>query len=210
MLFRSVYFDFGADYLVLDLQQVGISIFDSMSSISVNPERGIEYPAFTVMESLYVDEKVRDELRERTLGINASPVVFPISANSKLNSDIAVAFRGALQKKLFDFLATDIDAEDYLIKTNKEFINTDEELAIRAWLLHPYVQTNLLVGECLNLEMSILNGTIKLDEGSGLKDRYTSVSYLNYFVSTVLDRELLRQGDDMTDEQAMLAVTMVM
>jgi hypothetical protein len=207
---KEVYFDFGADYLVLDLQQVGISIFDSMSSISVNPERGIEYPAFTVMESLYVDEKVRDELRERTLGINASPVVFPISANSKLNSDIAVAFRGALQKKLFDFLATDIDAEDYLIKTNKEFINTDEELAIRAWLLHPYVQTNLLVGECLNLEMSILNGTIKLDEGSGLKDRYTSVSYLNYFVSTVLDRELLRQGDDMTDEQAMLAVTMVM
>ena len=33
---KEVYFDFGADYLVLDLQQVGISIFDSMSSISVN------------------------------------------------------------------------------------------------------------------------------------------------------------------------------
>ena len=181
-----------------------------MSSISSNPERGIEYPAFTVMESVYVDEKVKEELRERTLGTNAIPVVFPISANSKLNSDIAVAFRGALQKKLFDFLATDLDAEDYLIKTNKEFLDTGDELAVRAWLLHPYVQTNLLVGECLNLEMSVVGGNIKLDEGNGLKDRYTSISYLNYFVSTVLDRDYLRQGDDITDEQAMLAVTMVM
>jgi hypothetical protein len=190
---KEVFTDFGADYLVLDLQQVGI-----------------EYPAFTVMDSFAIDEKVRDELRERTLGIDANPVVFPISANSKLNSDIAVAFRGALQKKLFDFLATDMDAEDYLLKTNKEFLNSDEELALRAWLLHPYVQTNLLVGECINLEMSIVGSVLKLDEGNGLKDRYTSVSYLNYFVSTVLDRELLRQDDDTSDEQAMLSVTMVM
>jgi hypothetical protein len=206
---KELFYDFGADYLVLDLQQVGISIFDSMSSVTVNSERGIEYPAFTVLESPYIDEKVKEELRDRTLGVNALPVVFPISATQKLNSDIAVAFRGTLQKKLWDFLATDLDAEDHLIKTSKEFLHTTEDdLSMRTWMLHPYVQTNLLVGECLNLEMSIVNNTVKLDEGSGLKDRYTAVSYLNYFVSTVLDRELLRQGDDMSDEEAILAITM--
>lgn len=207
---KELFYDFGADFLVLDLQQVGISIFDSMSSVTINSERGIEYPAFTVMNVSAIDEKIWNELKERTLGVSAVPVVYPISATSKLNSDIAVAFRGALQKKLFDFLASDLDAEDYLIKTNKEFMNSTEELSTRTWLLHPYIQTNLLVGECLNLEMSILSGIIKLDEGNGLKDRYTSVSYLNYFVSTTLDRELLRQGDDVSDEEAMLAVTMVM
>lgn len=206
---KELFYDFGADILVLDLQQVGISIFDSMSSMTVNAERGIEYPAFTVANNSAIDEKLWDELQGRTLGVNALPVVFPISATSKLNSDIAVAFRGALQKKLFDFLATDLDAEDYLVRTNKEFLQTADDLSLRTWLLHPYVQTNLLVSECLNLETSILNGVIKLDEGSGLKDRYTAVSYLNWFVSTVLDRDLLRQDDNRSDEEAMLGVTMV-
>jgi hypothetical protein len=206
---KQIFFDFGADYLVLDLQQVGISIFDSMSSVSVNPETGEEYRPFTVMESFAIDDKVREELQGRTLGMNAMPVVFPISANSKLNSDIAIAFRNALQKKLFDFLASDTDAEDYLIKTNKEFLETKEELSLRTWFLHPYVQTNLLVGECLNLEMSVVSGAIKLDEGNGLKDRYTSVSYMNYFISTVLDRELLKQDDSTSDEEAILAITQV-
>jgi len=208
---KELFYDFGADYLVLDLQQVGISIFDSMSSVTVNSERGVEYPPFTVLESPHVDEKVKEELRDRTLGVNALPVVFPISATQKLNSEIAVAFRGVLQKKLWDFLCSDLDAEDHLIKTNaKEFLETKDDLSMRTWFLHPFIQSNLLVGECLNLEMSIVNGTIKLDEGNGLKDRYTAISYLNYFVSTVLDRDLLRQEDGMSDEEAILAVTMVM
>lgn len=206
---KELFYDFGADYLVLDLQQVGISIFDSMSSVTINPERGIEYPPFTVMETPYIDEKIKEELRDRTLGVNALPIIFPISATQKMNSEIAVAFRGTLQKKLWDFLATDLDAEDYLIKTNsKEFLENKEDLSMRTWFLHPYVQTNLLVGECLNLEMNIVNGVIKLDEGTGLKDRYTAVSYLNYFVSTVLDRDLLRQGNDMSDEEAILLISM--
>ena len=207
---KELYYDFGADYLVLDLQQVGISIFDSMSSVTANPDRGGDYPAFTVLESPYIDEKVKEELRDRTLGVNALPIVFPISGTAKLNSDIAVAFRGALQKKLWDFLATDLDAEDYLIKTNKEFLQTTEEdLSMRTWMLHPYVQTNLFVGECLNLEMSTVSNNIKLDEGNGLKDRYTAVSYLNYFVSTILDRELLRQPDDKSEWEIWQSMTFI-
>ncbi len=87
-------------------------------------------------------------------------------------------------------------------------MNSDEELSTRTFLLHPSVQTNLLVGECLNLEMSVVSNYIKLDEGSGLKDRYTVVSYLNWFVSTILDRELLRQEDGMSDEEAILSIAL--
>jgi hypothetical protein len=47
-----------------------------------------------------------------------------------------------------------------------------------------------------------VNGLIKLEEPEGArKDRYTSCSYLNYYVS-LLDTELLKEedtGDDMAE-----------
>jgi hypothetical protein len=200
---KDIFFDFGADYLVLDVAQNGSGVFDTMSAITKNEERDIEYPAFTIMETELIDKSVASDFNNRTLGINAIPVVFPISATPKLNNDMHVAFRSALQKKLFRFLCTDTDAENYFIKSsNKDFLdNSQDDLSFRAWMLHPYVQQNLLVMECVNLEMSVVNSLIKLDEGSGRKDRYTSLAYLNYFVNIFLDRELLRENDDIDDFQ---------
>lgn len=180
-----------------------------MSSVTKNDERGIEYPAFTVMENQFIDTSLREELNGRTLGLNAIPVVFPIQANQKLNSDIAVAFRTALQKKLFDFLVPDNDVEDHLTKTNKEFFETKDDLSLRPWFLHPYVQTNLLIAECVNLEMSVVGGVIKLDEGSGRKDRYTSISYMNWFVSNILDRTLLKEDDGADEWDILRDITFV-
>ena len=206
---KELFFDFEADNLVLDLAQAGIGLYDSMSAVSMNEERGIEYPAFTVMESQDIDEKLLIELRERTLGIDAKPVVFPIMATQRLNSEIAVAFRGALQKRLFEFLLSDGDAEDFLLKNNKEFLETKDDISLKTWLLHPYIQTNLAINECVNLDMAMVGGYVKLTEPSGArKDRYTSLSYGNYFVS-LLDRDLLKhdRSDEDEDLKALLGVS---
>jgi hypothetical protein len=197
---KNVFFDFESDYLVLDIAQNGIAVFDAMSSITKDEERDIEYPAFTIMDTELIDRSNTEDFVHRTLGIDALPVVFPISGTPKLNNDIAVAFRTALQKKLFHFLCTDVYAEDYLIKNNKEYLNNSkDDFPLKSWFLHPHIQINLTVMECINLEMKVLNSMIKLDEGNGRKDRYTSVSYMNYFVTNVLDRELLRENDDVDD-----------
>jgi len=206
---KEVYYDFDADYIVMDIAQNGISVFDVMSSITHSDQRGIDYPSFTVMESPLIEEAVRRELQERTLGIDALPIIYPISATQRLNSEIAVSFRTALKKRLFDFLATDTDAEDYLTKTNKEFFESADDFSIRAFLLHPFVQTNLLVAECINLEMSVVNNNIKLTEGTGRKDRYTALSYANWFISNVLDRNLLRQEGSDDDWESIKSVTFV-
>jgi len=205
---KEVFFDFAGDYIVLDIAQNGISVFDVMSSITHSDQRGIDYPSFTVMESPLIDEAVKRELQERTLGIDALPIIFPISATQKLNSDIAIAFRTALKKKLFDFLTTDTAAEDYLTQNNEEYFKNDDVI-IRAWLLHPFVQATLFIGECINLEMDVINNHIKLTEGTGRKDRYTCLSYANWFVSNELDRKLLKQegGDD--NWESIKAVTFV-
>lgn len=199
---KEIFYDFDSDFIVMDIAQNGISVFDSMSSITHSDKRGIDYAPFTVIESSLLDESVKKELRDRTLGVDALPIIFPITASAKLNSEIAVAFRAALQKKLFDFLATDNDAEDYLTQNNKEFFKVEDDISLRTFLLHPFVQTNLLVGECINLELNIVNGMIKLTEGTGRKDRYTCISYMNFFASA-LDRELLKDEDD-GDEWSMI------
>jgi hypothetical protein len=67
-----------------------------------------------------------------------------------------------------------------------------KDLFIKFWLLHPYEQTKDLVNETVNLEYKISNGNIVIDEGNGRKDRYTSVSYGNYFAS-ILERDLLKE-----------------
>jgi hypothetical protein len=206
---KEIFYDFESDYCVLDLQNAGISIFDSMSQVTQSDERGITFPAFTVVENENVDEKLKDELRTRTLGLNALPVVFPIQANQTLNAQIAVAFRNSLQKKMWSFLLPESDVEDFLIKTYKDFMTSDGS-SKRAFYLNPYVQTGLLIGECVNLEMMVTNGLIKVYEKEGhTKDRYTSVSYLNY-VATFFDKDLLKESDNTSDADAILEVSFVM
>lgn len=162
----------------------------------------------TVANDDNISEKLKEELRNRTLGINALPVIYPISATPELNSVIAVAFRNSLQKKMWNFLISENDAEEHLIKTYKDFMTLDSE-SNRPFYINPYLQTSLLIGECVNLDMTLVNGNIKLVEKEGnYKDRYSSVSYLNY-VATFFDKELLKEIDDSNDFDSILNVTMI-
>jgi hypothetical protein len=205
---KEVFYDFEADYIVLDLQNAGIGIFDSMSQVTDSEERGVQYPAMTVVDSNDVDEKLKEELRSRTLGLNAIPVVYPILASQSLNAQISVAFRNSLQKKMWSFLLPDNDVEEFLITSYKDFMSNEDPEA-RAFYLSPYVNTGLLIGECVNLEMMLTNGLIKVFEKDGhYKDRYSSVSYLNYVVG-FFDKNLLKEADNSSDEDALLAIVQV-
>lgn len=160
-------------------------------------ERGIDYPAWTIMWTDDQNKSTYDELRNRTIAKNALEVVYPMSASAKLNNDIAVTFRDKLQKRMINLLSSESDADDYLLKNNPDYLKYSDELSERAWYLHPYVQVSAMINECIGLSCSIVNGMIKLKEASGArKDRYTSVSYMNYFVTTVLDPKIRRENGE--------------
>lgn len=204
---KDIWYWFNADYISMDIAQIGISVFDSMSAPYYNEELGIQYPAFTVMDSLDIDQKVRDELRERTTGTNALPIIFPISGTPSLNNDIHVAFRTSLQKKLWSFLIDADEAEDFLLRTQKDFFNV-EDSTMRSYFLHPYVQTSLFIFETTNLKMQVTNQFVKL-ETLGRKDRYSSVSYAN-FLASIFDKDLLRQDSDEDDWSILEGITQVL
>jgi hypothetical protein len=196
---KQVFYDFSADYIVLDLQQAGIAIYDTLGNTTKDEERDLEYEAFTVMNHESIDKKTYEELLARTLALNAKPIIYPISGTPQLNNDIAVQYRDKLQKNLVKFLISEMDAEEYFIKTKKDYLIADSNVSDRTWLLHPYVQTAIMINESIGLSMVLNGGLIKLVEQSGArKDRYTSVSYMNYFVSW-LDKDLMKQYDDEGD-----------
>lgn len=205
---KQIYEEFQGDILVLDLAHAGISVFDALSSMTKDEVRGVEYKPYTVLNSIHVDTKVYDELIQRTLGKDAKQCVFPISATQQLNSHIAVKFRERLKKKLITFLVDDNTEEEFLIKSGNKDILDQDETELRAYLLQAHLQTSLLINECIALEMQMVNGVIKLIEPAGSrKDRYTSCSYLNYYVS-LMDMELLGyKYTEQDDEEAFLSAT---
>ena len=115
-----------------------------------------------------------------------------------------------LKKKLLKFLIDDNSEEEFLIRSGNKDILDQSDITIRAYLLAPHVQTNLLINECISLDMSSVGvGLVKLEEsGSQRKDRYSSVSYMNWVVS-LFDKELLKDDNSKSDEQAILDITFV-
>lgn len=161
------------------------------------------------MDHEKIDQRVYEELRNRTLSQNAKACIFPVFASASLNSEIAVAFRTRLKKKLVNFLVDDNTEEEFLIKSGNKDILDQDDTGIRAYLLQAHLQTSLFINECIALEMSMANGNIKLVEPSGgRKDRYTAVSYLNYYVS-LMDIELLKEKYTQSDEEEFLAFSRV-
>lgn len=162
----------------------------------------------TVVDEVFdiVKKDTRDELlMNHTRGLNALPIIFPILASQSSNSQIATYFRSSLQKRLWRFLIPDGDAEEFLTKTVKEFTSNSTDSQTFAFYIQPYIQTGLMIGECINLDMVLVNGLIKLVEKPGCyKDRYSCISYANYVISSQFDASLLREKDD-SDEFSEIA-----
>ena len=108
---KEIFYDFEGDYIVIDLAQAGVAIFDSLSQVTPHDERGIDMDAMTIVEEIpefdFVSQDARKDLESRTIALNAEPVIFPILATAQLNSKIAYAFRGALQSGLWKFIIPD-------------------------------------------------------------------------------------------------------
>ena len=117
-----------------------------------------------------------------------------------------------MKNKLVNFLVDDNEEEEFLIKSGNKDIIDQGAPELRAYLLQPHIQTTLLINESIALDMDLTGaaGLVKLIEPVGFrKDRYSSCSYLNYYVS-LLDTELLRDRySALDDEMAFLAFSRV-
>lgn len=181
---RQLYEDFGADYIVLDLRNAGISCFDRLAKVLYDEERQIEYSPLTCMND--------DSVANRVKVPNANPCIFVITASQKQNSDIAVSLKTALQDNKIDLLIPYNKAlEEHLPKIDE--YNQAIELDDQLFFEKPYLETQEFIAETNGLlcEKKEQTGVLVISErGNNRKDRYTSVSYANYFAD-LLEQDLM-------------------
>jgi len=174
---RQLYEDFEADYIVLDMRNAGVSIYDMLANIMYDDERDIEYAPLTCMNDESVANRIRFE--------GAEERIFVINASQKLNSDIAVNFRHYLVDKKIDLLIPFQEAQEEYLSQLQEYTeapSADDQIFYES----PFLETQALISETTELtyEKKEQTGVIVVrEQGNNRKDRYTSVSYLCYFAN---------------------------
>ena len=178
LVIRKMFDEFECDYLVLDVRNVGLSIFDLLARDMSDPDTGEIYPALSCCNN--------KDIAARCTVPNAPKVVWAITGSAKLNSDCAVLLREGFRSGRIRLLASEYDAEDVFgeCKGFKSLSAADKTA-----LLLPYINTSLLINELVNLQYEENGQVVKLKEKPGArKDRYSSLSY-NYYVALQLERE---------------------
>lgn len=185
---KQLYYDFDADYLVLDTRNGGLLVYDRLAKVLYDEERDCEYPAWKCMND--------QDIAKRVNVAGAIENIFVINASKKLNNDIAILLRGVFESKMIDLLVNLDEAKDVLESNVSEYSNS-LDLDVRSFYERPYLETQALVNEMMSLEYirDEQTGIITLFEtGSNTKDRYVSLAYGNYFIS-LLEQNLISDND---------------
>lgn len=186
---RQLFEDFGADYIVLDMRNAGIAVYDFLAREMYDDERNIYYTPLCCMNDDGIANRIKVE--------GANSCIYVVNATQKLNSDIATEFRRILSEQRIEFLVNYETAKEETLPKIKEYMNTpdaEEQLFYEA----PFLETQALISETTSLvyEKKADTGIIMIHEqGTNRKDRYTSVSYANYFAS-LIERENINAGED--------------
>lgn len=153
--------------LVLDTAGSGIGVFDFICKEQYDSATGETYEALTACNN--------DEMAIRCKVKTAHKVVWCIKATADFNSNAATGLRTGIQNGNINLLCSDFDAEEVLKKiTGYSKMTVQEQTSLKM----PYIQTNMLINEMINLEHEIVNNKVKLRERSGMrKDRFSSVEY---------------------------------
>lgn len=186
---KQLYYDFDADYVVLDTRNGGILTYDRLAKILYDEDRDCEYPAWRCIND--------DVVAKRVNVSGAVDNVFVINASAKLNNDIAVSLRGILEAKMIDLLINLDEAQDLLQSNIPEYTSTPDG-DIMAFYERPYLETQALINEMMSLEYTRneQTGVITLFEtGSNTKDRYISLAYGSYYIG-LLEQDLLSDSSD--------------
>ena len=166
--------------LVLDTNGVGLGIYDFICKDQYDPSTGETYKALTCIND--------GDMAARCKVKDAQKVVWSVKATANFNNEICVLLRNGIQNGKIDFLISDQDCDEILMKAYKNYSKltpTDQ-----AYIKMPYVQTTMAEYELIKLNHEVKNGNIKVKEQSGMrKDRYSSIAY-NYWCTCQLELKL--------------------
>lgn len=177
---RRLYEEFDCDYIVLDCQSFGLSIFDNLATNLYDKEMDREYEALSCIND--------EEMAKRCFVDNAPKVIYSIKADARLNNDMHVYVRDDFKRGKIRLLINENECKEVLSNI-KGYSDLPREEQSNFQL--PYLQTSFLINEMINLEkVETENNLIKLKEPSTKrKDRYSSLGY-GIYIARQLENKL--------------------
>lgn len=190
-LFKREFKAYNGAYFVYDAKGLGIGISDIMMTKTYDDENECWYDAWTVdtdKNLMMCSQTVLDEKLERTSIDNALPVMIPIVGTTELNSQNHYNLWSYLRNKKLELLKDAYTIEYEMQENNSGFVTKDS--SERAEILLPYLQTDLLINEACNLEIT-RNGadniTVK-EKGTNTKDRFMCLGYACAFANKLYNK----------------------
>ena len=175
---RQLFDDLDCDFIVIDSNGSGLSVFDELSQDQYDNERKTLYEAWSCIND--------EAMAARCRNPDAPKIMYSVKATAQFNSDAAVYLRDCMRRGKIRFLTDEADGKEWL-NGSKYYQN----LAVEDQVLFeaPFYQISAFVNEIVNLDYTLLNDKIKVKERSGArKDRYSSILYAN-FIAGEIERE---------------------
>lgn len=123
------------------------------------------------------------DLRQRTVDPNAIPAVIPIIGTTVLNSLFWTELKKNLESGNIKFLISMSDRRENIENNGSYFKMTSEQFADD---VAPFLQTDELINEAVNLKAEFRSDNLKLCEPrTGYKDRAVVLAYGNYVASLI-------------------------
>lgn len=181
---RELYWDYECDWIIIDGRSGGETIYNELTKFWEHPSRNNwNGHGFSVCRDMRLHDatnaKVKD-LISRTVDPDAIQCVIPVYATDTSNDLMWQALLRQLTRGNIGLLIDSLFFEE-MLEEKQYFHATNEE---RTNIKMPYVQTELLINEAVNLKrVTGGRGTIKLVEPkNGHKDRVICLAYGNAFV----------------------------
>ena len=196
---KRMFYEFRANFIGIDVQGVGRSVNDVLSTETYDPETDRVYPAWNLADDTdlqVASDIVVDDIRKRAFE-EGEQVIIPIVGNAQFNTSIHLSARKNLKNNMVQLLIEDtkkkIDLEDndptWIIKSAEE----------KAEILLPYVQTRFMINEAISLDTVFTEtGNIKLKEHTrtSVKDRYITFGYGNLLCDTLYNKYARSEEED--------------
>lgn len=175
---RQLFDDLDCDFVVIDCNGVGLSVFDELSQDQYDNERKILYEAWSCIND--------ETMAARCRNPDAPKIMYSVKATAQFNSDAAVYLRDCMRRGKIRFLTDEADGKEWLNGSKYyQDLPVEDQVIFEA----PFYQISAFVNEIVNLDYTLLNDKIKVKERSGArKDRYSSILYAN-FIAGEIERE---------------------
>jgi len=173
----------GEFYVASDNRNGGETLFNRMTMPWDNEARGPYWDrrgfGLASDNRLHVVSPAKlEDLRNRTVDVNAISCIIPIIGTPELNSACWTSLKKNLEFNNIKFLISAEDKQTELEDNGEFYHMTSEELAN---VLYPHILTENLIQEAVGLNAEIRENKVRLYEtGSATKDLAVVLSYLNY------------------------------